>query len=61
VIVTGDQDKVVSAKENAYRLHKVIRHSRLIQLRHTGHEIPETRPESIYYALRSLRPPAVRP
>ena len=51
VIVTGDQDKIVSPKENAYRLQAAIPQSRLIELKETGHEIPQTHPESIYAAL----------
>jgi len=48
VIVTGDKDKIVSANENAYRLHSKISGSQLIELKNTGHEIPQTHPESIY-------------
>ena len=51
VVVTGDQDKIVSANENAYRLHTVVPGSQLIELKDTGHEIPQTHPESIYAAL----------
>jgi pimeloyl-ACP methyl ester carboxylesterase len=51
VIVTGDKDKIVSPKENAYRLQAAIPQSRLIELKETGHEIPQTHPESIYAAL----------
>ena len=48
VIVTGDKDKIVSANENAYRLHSKVAGSQLIELKNTGHEIPQTHPESIY-------------
>ncbi len=51
VILTGDEDRIVSPKENAYRLHAAIPQSRLIALKDTGHEIPQTHPESIYAAL----------
>jgi pimeloyl-ACP methyl ester carboxylesterase len=51
VIVTGKEDKIVSTKENAYRLQAVIPGSQLIELKNTGHEIPQTHPESIYSAL----------
>ena len=54
VIVTGDQDKIVSAKDNAYRLQKAIRGSQITKLKNTGHEIPQTHPESILAALRLL-------
>jgi pimeloyl-ACP methyl ester carboxylesterase len=51
IIVTGDKDKIVSANENAYRLHSVVPGSQLIELKDRGHEIPQTHPESIYSAL----------
>src|SRR5262249_10989035 len=51
VILTGDHDAVVSAKENAYRLKSVIPRAHLIELKGTGHEIPQTHPESIASAL----------
>ena len=51
VIVTGDKDKIMSANKNAYRLHSVVTTSQLIELKDTGHEIPQTHPESIYSAL----------
>ena len=51
VIVTGDHDKVVSAKDNAYRLRDSIAQSQLIELKNTGHQVPQTHPESIYIAL----------
>jgi len=51
VIVIGDKDRIVSAKDNAYRLQAVVPGSQLIELKDTGHEIPQTHPESIYSAL----------
>lgn len=51
VIVTGDGDKVVSAKRNAYRLKTTIAHSQLIELKKTGHQVPQTHPESIFKAV----------
>ena len=51
VVVTGDQDKVVSAKDNAYRLKDSIIQSQLVLLKNTGHQVPQTHPESIYNAL----------
>jgi pimeloyl-ACP methyl ester carboxylesterase len=54
VIVTGDHDKVVSAKDNAYRLKSSIAQSRLIELKNTGHQVPQTHPESIYNALNLI-------
>jgi len=51
VIVTGDQDKVVSAKDNAYRLKRTILQAQIIELKNTGHELPQTHPESICTAV----------
>lgn len=51
VIITGDSDQIVDAKRNAYRLHKMMTRSRIIELTNTGHEIPQTHPESIAEAI----------
>src|SRR5689334_10393423 len=51
VILTGDHDAIVSAKENAYRLKSAIPQAQLIEIKDTGHEIPQTHPESIASAL----------
>jgi len=51
VIVTGDHDKVVSAKHNAYRLKTSIAQAQLVELPNTGHQVPQTHPESIYNAV----------
>ena len=51
VIITGDKDQIVDAKHNAHQLHKVMKKSRIIELANTGHEIPQTRPESIAQAI----------
>src|SRR5215510_7278696 len=50
-ILTGDHDAIVSAKENAYRLKSAIPQAQLIEIKDTGHEIPQTHPESIASAL----------
>jgi pimeloyl-ACP methyl ester carboxylesterase len=54
VILTGDHDAIVSAKENAYRLKSAIPRAQLIEIKDTGHEIPQTHPESIAGALRLI-------
>lgn len=54
VIVTGDKDRIVSPDQNARALHAAIRDSRLIEMKDTGHEIPQTHPESIGLALRMI-------
>ncbi len=51
IIVTGDSDKITPPKANAYRLKAAISQSQLIELKHTGHEIPQTNPQSIRTAL----------
>jgi len=59
VILTGDHDQIVSPRENAYRLKDSIPNSQLIELKNTGHEIPQTHPESISSALSLIRAPVV--
>lgn len=54
LILTGDHDAIVSAKENAYRLKSVIPSAQLIEIKDTGHEIPQTHPETIARALGLL-------
>ncbi len=54
VIVTGDDDQIVSPRENAYRLKSDITQSKLVELKDTGHEIPLTRPECVREALLSI-------
>jgi pimeloyl-ACP methyl ester carboxylesterase len=54
VIVTGDQDQIVSPKENAYRLKGRIPQAQLVELKGAGHEIPQTRPDSVYGALKLI-------
>ena len=57
VIVTGDQDQIVSPKENAYRLKERIPQAQLVELKGAGHEIPQTRHDSVYCALKLIPPP----
>ena len=54
VIVTGDKDQIVSPYQNARPLHAAIPNSQLIELKDTGHEIPQTNPESIDTALSMI-------
>jgi pimeloyl-ACP methyl ester carboxylesterase len=60
VIVTGTEDKIVSPGSNAHRLNASIPQSQLIEIKDTGHEIPLTRPESIYQALMLISTSASR-
>jgi pimeloyl-ACP methyl ester carboxylesterase len=60
VIVTGDQDKVVSPERNAYHLKTAIAQAQLIELKNTGHQIPQTHPESVNDAVRLISKSAAR-
>lgn len=51
VIITGDSDLIVPAKENAYRLNEAMPHSELVVLSDTGHQIPFTKPEAVVDAI----------
>jgi pimeloyl-ACP methyl ester carboxylesterase len=57
VILTGDHDQIVSPRQNAYRLKDSIANSLLIELKNTGHEIPQTHPETINAALSLISSP----
>lgn len=57
VIVTGDQDQIVAPKDNAYRLKERIPQAQLVVLKGVGHEIPLTRPDSVYSALKLIPSP----
>jgi len=59
VIVTGDQDQIVAPKENAYRLKERIPQAQLVELKGAGHEIPLTRPDSVYCALKLISNAAI--
>ena len=51
MIVTGDSDLIVPAKENARRLHEALPKSHLNVLPATGHQIPFTRPQAVVDAI----------
>jgi pimeloyl-ACP methyl ester carboxylesterase len=51
VIVTGDSDLIVPAKENAHRLYEALPHAELVVLEKTGHQIPFTRPDAVIDAI----------
>lgn len=56
VIVTGDKDQIVSPERDARSLHAAIPQSCLIELKDTGHEIPQTHPETVDAAVRLISP-----
>lgn len=54
VIVTGDSDLIVPAKENALRLAQVLPQARLQILKKTGHQIPLVRPDAVIEAVEMV-------
>jgi pimeloyl-ACP methyl ester carboxylesterase len=54
VIVTGDSDLIVPAKENAHRLYEALPHAELVVLEKTGHQIPFTRPDAVVDAINRV-------
>jgi pimeloyl-ACP methyl ester carboxylesterase len=51
VIVAGDSDLLLEPKSQFHRLHQTIPGSELIVLQRTGHQIPQTRPQSVINAI----------
>ena len=51
VIVTGDSDLIVPAKENAHRLYETLPHAEIVVLEKTGHQIPFTCPDAVVDAI----------
>jgi len=51
VIVTGAADRLLNPEEHAYPLHKIIKHSKLVVLPETGHQLPQTRPDAVISAI----------
>jgi pimeloyl-ACP methyl ester carboxylesterase len=51
VIVTGSADRLLNPREHAFPLHKTIKHSKLVVLPETGHQLPQTRPDSVISAI----------
>jgi len=60
VIVTGDQDKIVSPERNAYHLKATIAQAQLLELKNTGHQIPQTHPESVSDAVTLISKSSAR-
>jgi len=53
VIVTGSADLLLAPQEHAYQLHKTIKGSELVVLPETGHQLPQTRPDSVIDAVKT--------
>jgi len=51
VIVTGSADLLLEPEKHAYKLHKSIKGSELLVLPQTGHQLPQTRPDSVIEAI----------
>jgi len=51
VIVTGTADRLLNPHEHAYPLQKAIRNSRLVVLPETGHQLPQTQPDTVIAAV----------
>lgn len=53
VIVTGSEDLLLEPEKHAYRLHKTIKGSELVVLPQTGHQLSQTRPDSVIDAIET--------
>ena len=51
VIVTGSADLLLEPENHAHKLHQSIEGSELIVLPETGHQLPQTRPDSVVEAV----------
>jgi pimeloyl-ACP methyl ester carboxylesterase len=53
VIVTGAEDQLLDPEKHAYLLHKTIKGSELVVLSQTGHQLPQTRADSVIAAIET--------
>jgi pimeloyl-ACP methyl ester carboxylesterase len=53
VIVTGSGDLVLEPEKHAYPLHRAIKGSELVVLPETGHQLPQTCPDSVIDAIET--------
>jgi pimeloyl-ACP methyl ester carboxylesterase len=53
-IVTGSDDRILEPAKHAYPLQKAIKHSKLVVLPDTGHQLPQTRPEAVIFAINEV-------
>ena len=53
VIVTGSGDLLLEPHKHAFQLHKTIKGSELVVLQRTGHQLPQTRPDSVIDAIEA--------
>lgn len=53
VIVTGSDDLLLEPEKHAYPLHRTIKGSELVVLPETGHQLPQTCPDSVIDAIET--------
>ena len=53
-IVTGSDDRILEPAKHAYPLQKAIKNSKLVVLPDTGHQLPQTRPEAVLFAINEV-------
>jgi len=53
-IVTGSGDRILEPAKHAYPLQKAIKHAKLVVLPDTGHQLPQTRPEAVIFAINEV-------
>src|SRR5262249_48162213 len=53
-IVTGSDDRILDPLKHAHRLQKAIKHSKLVVLPDTGHQLPQSRPEAVIFAINEV-------
>lgn len=53
VIVTGSDDLVLEPEKHAYPLHRAIKGAELVVLPETGHQLPQTCPDSVIDAIET--------
>jgi len=53
VIVTGSHDLLLEPEKHAYPLHRMIKGSELVVLPETGHQLPQTSPDSVIDAIET--------
>jgi len=54
VIVTGSDDQLLEPQKHAYPLHRAIKGSELVVLPETGHQLPQTCPDSVIDAIEAV-------
>ena len=50
----GSPDRLLDPQQQAYRLHRTIKNSKLIVLADTRHQLPQTRPDTVISAIDAV-------